>query len=104
MLAAYSPKLGNGELPPPVLGVPLSQLDLADGLDLEFVASRNGSVDVPHRLRLAEDGVAQWVAADGVEVGSKVRVRSFTWNAENNTYEFIRDGETEPALVWTPIA
>jgi hypothetical protein len=104
MLAAYSPKLGNGELPPPVLGVPLSQLDLTDGLDLEFVASRNGSVNVPHRLHLAEDGVAQWVAADGVEVGSKVRVRSFTWNAENNTYEFIRDGETEPALVWTPIA
>ncbi|MFS2159574.1 S-type pyocin domain-containing protein [Pseudomonas sp. Pseusp122] len=104
MLAAYSPKLADAELPPPVLGVPLAQLDLPDGLDLEFVANRNGSVDVPHRLHLGEDGTAEWVAADGVEVGSKVRVRSFTWNAENNTYEFIRDGETEPALVWTPIA
>jgi hypothetical protein len=104
MLAAYSPKLADAEMPPPVLGVPLAQLDLPDGLDLEFVANRNGSVDVPHRLHLGEDGTAEWVAADGVEVGSKVRVRSFTWNAENNTYEFIRDGDTEPALVWTPIA
>ncbi|WP_231906572.1 S-type pyocin domain-containing protein [Pseudomonas sp. StFLB209] len=40
---------------------------------------------------------------DGVAVGTKVRVRHFTYNAQNKTYEFIRDGDTTPALVWTPI-
>ncbi|WP_341522002.1 S-type pyocin domain-containing protein [Pseudomonas sp. G.S.17] len=103
LLSTYSPMLGNAELAAQVLGIPLSQLGIPDGVDLEFVASRNGSVDVPHRLLVQDDGAIAWVAADGVEVGTKVRVRSFSWNAENNTYEFIRDGETEPALVWTPI-
>jgi len=103
LLSTYSPMLGNAELAPPVLGVPLSQLGLPDGVDLEFVANRNGSVDVPHRLFVQDGGAIEWVAADGVEVGTEVRVRSFTWNAESNTYQFIRDGESEPALVWTPI-
>jgi hypothetical protein len=38
-----------------------------------------------------------------VKVGTKVRVRTFTHNPRNNTYEFIRDGESIPALIWTPI-
>ncbi|WP_311776313.1 S-type pyocin domain-containing protein [Pseudomonas cichorii] len=50
-----------------------------------------------------QQSVAKWVVADGVNVGTKVRVRNFTYNAQNNTYEFIRDGDTQPALVWTPI-
>lgn len=81
-------------------------MGLPSSLDLEYVAGVNGTVDVPHRLFIEEaasQGTPKWVAADGVSVGTKVRVRNFTYNAQNNTYEFIRDGDTTPALVWTPI-
>ncbi|MBX8577206.1 S-type pyocin domain-containing protein [Pseudomonas cichorii] len=105
-LALYSPTLGNAELTPTVVASPASQLNLPSQVDMEYVASVNGSIDVPHRLVMEDDGqqsVAKWVVADGVNVGTKVRVRNFTYNAQNNTYEFIRDGDTQPALVWTPI-
>lgn len=105
-LFSYSPTLGNGELPSSVLATPVSQINLPSTLDLEYVAGVNGTVDVPHRL-VVEDidsqATPKWVEADGVNVGTKVRVRHFAYNAQNNTYEFIRDGDSTPALVWTPI-
>lgn len=107
-LLAMSPQpLGDAELPPAVIATPLSQLNLPPHIDLEYVASVKGTLDVPHRLVSNEagtNGAARWVAADGVNVGTKVRVRTFTYNAANNSYEFIRDGESTPALIWTPIA
>ncbi|MEX5576146.1 S-type pyocin domain-containing protein [Pseudomonas lijiangensis] len=105
-LVLYSPTLGDAERTPTIVASPAAQLNLPPDVDMEYVASVKGSIDVPHRLVMADDGqqsVAKWVAADGVKVGTKVRVRNFTYNAQNNTYEFIRDGDTRPALVWTPI-
>ncbi|WP_024645154.1 S-type pyocin domain-containing protein [Pseudomonas syringae] len=107
LLAMYPQPLGDAELPLAVIATPLSQLNLPPHIDLEYVASVKGALDVPHRLVSNEagtNGAARWVAADGVNVGTKVRVRTFTYNAANNSYEFIRDGESTPALIWTPIA
>ncbi|MDU8498793.1 S-type pyocin domain-containing protein [Pseudomonas syringae] len=107
LLAMYPQPLGDAELPPAVIATPLSQLNLPPHIDLQYVASVKGTLDVPHRLTSHEagtSGAARWVAADGVKVGTKVRVRTFTYNALNNSYEFIRDGESTPALIWTPIA
>ncbi|WP_331462077.1 S-type pyocin domain-containing protein [Pseudomonas sp. CDFA 610] len=90
-----------------MVGTPLSQLNLPETLDLAYVASVGGAIDVPHRLVESTDGersLAQWTATDGIKLGTKVRVRTFTYNAQNNTYEFIRDGESTPSLIWTPIA
>ncbi|WP_238986425.1 S-type pyocin domain-containing protein [Pseudomonas syringae] len=106
LLAMYPQPLGDAELPPAVIATPLSQLNLPPHIDLHYLASVNGTLDVPHRLTSDEAGTSatRWVAADGVKVGTKVRVRTFTYNAQNNSYEFIRDGESTPALIWTPIA
>ncbi|WP_054995300.1 S-type pyocin domain-containing protein [Pseudomonas ficuserectae] len=107
LLAMYSQPLGDSELPPAVIATPLSQLNLPPHIDLQYLASVKGTLDVPHRLTsdgAGASGAARWVAADGVKVGTKVRVRTFTYNALNNSYEFIRDGESTPALIWTPIA
>ncbi|MFW3166770.1 S-type pyocin domain-containing protein [Pseudomonas syringae pv. syringae] len=106
LLAMYPQPLGDAELPPAVIATPLSQLNLPPHIDLHYLASVKGTLDVPHRLTSDEAGTSatRWVAADGVKVGTKVRVRTFTYNAQNNSYEFIRDGESTPALIWTPIA
>jgi len=107
LLAMYPQPLGDAELSPAVISTPLSQLNLPPHIDLEYIASVKGTLDVTHRLMSDEalnNGATRWVAADGVKVGTKVRVRTFTYNAQNNTYEFIRDGESTPALIWTPIA
>nr|QVX13010.1 HNH endonuclease [Pseudomonas congelans] len=107
LLAMYPQPLGDSELPPAVIATPLSQLNLPPHIDLHYLASVKGTLDVPHRLTSDEagtSGAARWVATDGVKVGTKVRVRTFTYNAQNNSYEFIRDGESTPALIWTPIA
>ncbi|KPW66954.1 HNH endonuclease:S-type Pyocin [Pseudomonas cannabina] len=102
----YPQPLGDAELSPAVVATPLSQLNLPPHIDLEYVASVKGTLDVPHRLvsnQAETSGAVRWVDSDGVNVGTKVRVRTFTYNAENNSYEFIRDGESTPALIWTPI-
>lgn len=107
LLAMYPQPLGDSELPPAVIATPLSQLNLPPHIDLHYLASVKGTLDVPHRLTSDEagtSGAARWVATDGVKVDTKVRVRTFTYNAQNNSYEFIRDGESTPALIWTPIA
>ncbi|RVU53407.1 HNH endonuclease [Pseudomonas syringae] len=107
LLAMYPQPLGDAELPPAVIATPLSQLNLPPHIDLHYLASVKGTLDVPHRLTSDEagtSGATRWVATDGVKVGTKVRVRTFTYNAQNNSYEFIRDGESTPALIWTPIA
>jgi hypothetical protein len=101
----YPTELGNGEMPPAVLATPASALGISSGLDLGFVAGRLGTVDVSHRLSFNEaDGEVRtvWAKTDGVTVGTQVRVRSLVFNSVNQTYEFIRDGETAPSLVWTP--
>lgn len=106
VLAAYPRQLANAERAPAVVATPLAQLNLPAYLDLEYVASVNGTIDVPHRLVLEGEGEnrsATWATVDGVKIGTKVRVRTFTYNTQNNTYEFIRDGESTPALIWTPI-
>lgn len=106
VLAAFPRQLSDAELPATAVVTPLSQLGLPAHLDLEYVANANGTIDVPHRLVSESADTTQaprWIAADGVKVGTKVRVRTFTHNPQNNTYEFIRDGESIPALIWTPI-
>ncbi|MGV6396547.1 S-type pyocin domain-containing protein [Pseudomonas caspiana] len=106
LLSTYSSQTGNAELPAPVMGTPLSQLNIPEGLDLEYIANKKGTIDLPHRLMVEQGSggpIAKWVETDGVTIGTKVRVRNFTYNAQNNTYEFIRDGDHIPALIWTPI-
>ncbi len=106
LLATYSSETGNAERSAPVMGTPLSQLNIPEGLDLEFIANKKGTIDLPHRLiveQVSGGPIAKWVETDGVTIGTKVRVRNFTYNAQNNTYEFIRDGDYIPALIWTPI-
>jgi hypothetical protein len=101
----YPTELGSGEMPPAVLATAASALDISSGLDLGFVAGRLGTVDVSHRLSFDEaDGEVRtvWAKTDGVTVGTQVRVRSLVFNSDNKTYEFSRDGETAPSLVWTP--
>lgn len=100
----YPTELGNGEMAPAVLATSASTLGISSGVDLGFIASRHGTIDVTHRLSFieAEGGRAVWAETDGVTVGTQVRVRSLVFNPHNNTYEFIRDGETSPSLVWTP--
>jgi hypothetical protein len=101
----YPTQLANGELPPSILATPAANVGVTNDVDLEFIASRKGTVEVTHRLQLDEtsgDLKLTWAIPDGVSVGKQVPVRSFTYNPTNNTYEFIRDGETTPALVWTP--
>lgn len=101
----YPAELDNGELGPAILATPASKLGVLPSTDLAFIASRNGTIDVSHRLRMNEtegEPRIEWVVADGVEVGSKVRVRTFTYNPEAKRYEFFRDGDTKPSLIWTP--
>jgi hypothetical protein len=101
----YPTELGNTELGPLILATPASELGVAHEVDLNFIASRNETVDVTHRMALEEtngDLTHAWALADGVRVGTKVRVRSFVYNPATNAYEFTRDGETKPSLIWTP--
>lgn len=103
--AFYSPKLGNSDLGASVRSTGAGAVGVPPGVDLEFIASKNGTVDVAHRLLLEENDDSldsTWVVADGVNVGSKVPVRSLTYSAANRRYEFVRDGESEPSIFWTP--
>lgn len=103
--AFYPTELGNGETPPAALATSASPLGISSDLDLDFIASRRGTVDVSHRIGFTEvdnDPRAVWTETDGVSVGTKVRVRSLVFNPDNKTYEFLRDGESVPSLVWTP--
>ncbi|WP_133751282.1 S-type pyocin domain-containing protein [Pseudomonas sp. LP_7_YM] len=74
-------------------------------VDLDFIASRKGTVEVTHRMAFEEtDGQLTnvWTKAEGVTVGARVSVRSFVYNPNTNAYEFTRDDEAKPSLVWTP--
>jgi hypothetical protein len=105
ILAAFYPAdLASGERPSEIFSTPASELGVAD-VDLGFIADRKGTVDVTHRLAPdphAQDGRLKWVKADGINYGSKVRVRPITYDSATNTYTFTRDGETVPTLTWTP--
>ena len=106
LLMAYSPNLGNSEMAQSVVSKHIDRLDLPEELDLDYIASVKGTVDVARRLVLDAtnpDSPAAWVVADGVRLGSKVRVRQFTYDSQSNTYQFTRDGETVPTFIWTPI-
>lgn len=103
--AFYSPKLGNSDLGASIRSTGAGAVGVPPHVDLEFIASKNGTVDVSHRLLLEENDDSldsTWVVADGVNVGSKVPVRSLTYSAANKRYEFVRDGESEPSIFWTP--
>jgi type II secretory pathway pseudopilin PulG len=106
LLAIYPSETANAERSGPIIGTPLSELNLPDGLDLGYIADRNGSLELTHRLMFQHHGSepkTEWIKTDGVAVGTKVRVRNFSYNSQNNTYEFFRDGDAVPALIWTPI-
>lgn len=80
-------------------------MGIPSDVDLDFIASRGGTIDVTHRLNFEEsDGEAKavWAETDGVNIGTKVRVRSLVFNPASKTYAFTRDGESGPSLVWTP--
>ena len=103
--AFYSPKLGNSDLDVSVRSTGAGAVGVPPAVDLEFIASKKGTVDVSHRLLLEENDDSldsTWVVADGVNVGSKVPVRSLTYSAANKRYEFVRDGESDPSIFWTP--
>jgi len=101
----YPTDLANGEIGPSTFATAAAELGVASDVDLGFIASRRGTVDVTHRMTFeetAEELATAWVTADGVSVGTKVRVRSFIYNPDTSRYEFTRDGDTKPSLVWTP--
>ncbi|MFK3972645.1 S-type pyocin domain-containing protein [Pseudomonas sp. NPDC087358] len=105
LVLLYPTELANGELPPSILATPASEIGVATDIDLDFIASRKGNVNVTHRLQLQEtddDFKTAWTVPDGVVTGTKVRVRSFTYNPSTKRYEFVRDDGTAPSLVWTP--
>lgn len=101
----YPTELADGELAPSLIASPASQIGASSTVDLGFIASRDGTVDVTHRLRVEEvEGELKtvWAEADGLIVGSKVRVRTFVYNPSAKAYEFKQDGADRPALIWTP--
>ena len=101
----YPTDLADGEIGPSTFATAAAELGVASNVDLGFIASRRGTVDVTHRMTFeetAEELATAWVTADGVSVGTKVRVRSFIYNPGTHRYEFTRDGDTKPSLVWTP--
>lgn len=103
----YPTELGNGELGPSILATAASEIGVSRDVDLDFIASKQGTVNVAHRLTLEDTGGAlktAWTQTNGVTVGTQVRVRSFEYNASTNRYEFTRDGDTKPSLIWTPAA
>lgn len=105
ILAAFYPsELESGERPADILTTSASDL-VAPGVDLDYIATKNGTIEVSHRLvpdADAQDGWLKWIVADGVDIGSKVRVRPVTYDSTKNTYNFTRDGDTTPTLTWTP--
>jgi hypothetical protein len=105
LVLLYPTDLANGELPPLILATPASEIGVPNNVDLDFIARRKGTINVTHRLQLEEANGGfrtVWTVPDGVVTGTKVRVRSFTYNPSNQRYEFVRDGDTAPSLVWTP--
>lgn len=105
IVSFYPTELGNGEMPPAALATSASALGIPSNVDIDFIASRGGTIDVTHRLSFDEsegEVRAVWAKADGINVGTKVRVRSLVYNSSNKTYEFVRDGESGASLVWTP--
>jgi len=99
-------KVAYGEIGHSILVTAASEVGVAGDVDLDFIASRNGTVNVTHRLVLEEAAgelTTAWAKADGVTVGTQVRVRSFHYNASTHTYEFTRDGDIKPSLIWTPV-
>jgi len=79
IVSFYPTELGNGEMPPAALATSASALGIPSNVDIDFIASRGGTIDVTHRLSFDEsdDEVrAVWAKADGVNVGTQVRVRS----------------------------
>lgn len=101
----YPTELANGEHGNAILTTPASKIGVSRDVDLSFIATQNGTIDVTHRLSLEEfqgEVKTVWTKTDGVTVGEKVRVRSFVYNPDTQSYEFTRDGETAPSLVWTP--
>lgn len=100
----YPTELANGEQGNAILVTPASKIGVSRDVDLSFIATQSGTIDVTHRLSLEVKGEVEtvWTKTDGVTVGDKVRVRSFVYNPDTQSYEFTRDGETAPSLVWTP--
>lgn len=105
LVLLYPTELADGERGPSILATAASELGVARDVDLAFIASRNGTVDVTHRMTFEEtagDLTTAWAASDGVSIGAKVPVRAFVHNPSTNTYEFTRDGDARPSIVWTP--
>lgn len=105
LVLLYPTDLANDELPPLILATPASEIGVLNDVDLDFIARRKGTINVSHRLQLEEANGrfrTAWTVPDGVVTGTKVRVRCFTYNPSNQRYEFVRDGDTAPSLVWTP--
>lgn len=101
----YPTELADSELSPSMLVADAADIGLGPDVDLAFIASRKGTVDVTYRLTLEEtegELTPAWVKTDGVTVATKVAVRAFVYNPGIRTYEFIRDGDTAPSLIWTP--
>lgn len=102
----FPSELDNSERPSPIATAPVSQLDMPNSLNLRELADIRGSASVPHRLLFdrATASEPHWVPTTSAGVPSDVRVRHVLNNIQNNTYEFTRDGEDQPALIWTPVA
>ena len=101
----YPTEVADGEIGPSILATAASGLGVAKDVDLDFIANRNGTIDVTHRMTLEEmegELTTAWTVADGISVGAQVPVRSFVYNPGTSRYEFTRDGDTKPTLVWTP--
>src|SRR5690606_29201761 len=101
IVSFYPTELGNGEMPPAALATSASALGIPSNVDIDFIASRGGTIDVTHRLSFDEsegEVRAVWAKADGINVGTKVRDRSYRTPAMRRT----NSCETaKPVLLWS---
>ncbi|WP_296267285.1 S-type pyocin domain-containing protein [Pseudomonas sp. UBA6562] len=105
---AYSPKLGNGELPERHhLQMPLSDLAPNPSVDLLANAQNTTLVDLPYRLHSTSKTLDQTellvLRSDGQSLPAGVRVLRAEFNAALNAYGVTTPGTSGRTLLWTPV-
>lgn len=103
--ALYTSDLDSGEREPQIFKADISDMGISGDIDLSFIATNNGTINVTHRLVQAAEAKSvrfKWVMTDGVSVGPQVRVRPAVYDPITNIYTFTRDGESTPTFTWTP--
>ena len=103
-LLVHTTKLGNSDLyPPSTLTVPARSLAPQLPSNLEEVASRGGTVDIPYRIYGQVEKYSIIATSPHNGVSSQVPVRALTLNSALNAYTFTTDRTPARTLIF-PIA